>query len=53
MNPDLSLIFSICTLVTDQGKDTQMRRSFKNHGFNSKNNEFLHIDNTIANTHDG
>lgn len=45
--------FSICSLVTDLEEYALMRASFLEAGFNDDNSEFIYIDNSLSNKHDG
>lgn len=45
--------FSICTLVTDLQEYEEMLKSFEMAGFTDENSEFLYIDNSNGNAHDG
>jgi hypothetical protein len=44
--------FSICTLVTNQDQYAAMLQSFRSHGFDRNDCEFLCLDNTVANRFD-
>lgn len=46
------MIYSICTLVSDLQQYQAMRESFRRHGFESEDCEYLQIDNTILNRKD-
>lgn len=49
---DSGLRYSVCTLVTDDAQYQRLLRSFAAHGFSAENAEFIHIDNTQANSYD-
>src|SRR6185437_11939746 len=44
--------FSICTLVTNEDQYAVMLKSFRSHGFDQNDCEFLCLDNTAANRFD-
>ncbi|MEA1916538.1 MAG: acyl esterase [Campylobacterota bacterium] len=48
-----SLLFSICTLVTDMSEYKSMVESCNSAGFSDENSEFIYIDNTKSNKYDG
>ena len=45
--------YSVCTLVTQHDQYQEMLDSFRAAGFTSSNSEFLYVDNSKANKHDG
>ncbi len=47
--PFYTFRYSVCTLVTDKNEYQEMLNSFYRAGFNSKNSEFLYIDNSCQN----
>lgn len=44
--------FSVCTLMTNPAQYSEMMKSFRNHGFDTEDCEFLYLDNSTANRWD-
>ncbi|KIM10088.1 MAG: hypothetical protein KU37_11955 [Sulfuricurvum sp. PC08-66] len=51
--PEYPYLFSVCTLVTHHDEYAQMVESFERAGFSQAQTQFLSIDNSKGNIHDG